>query len=102
MMMQPRAQRIQLHARVLLELTGKGALTGNTLNVSGSGVLFTVGYPAKQLAVGEVGLLHVLPLDGNQPLPCKVTRVSEFDIAVQFLENCPDGTFSRLVLVGKQ
>ena len=96
-MVLPRAQRIKLSARVLLELNGNGAYIGNTDNVSESGVFFTIGYPPIKITLGEIGLLHMMPLEGRQPLPCKVARLTGSGIAVQLLENCPTGLFSRLV-----
>ncbi|MEO5355418.1 MAG: PilZ domain-containing protein [Magnetococcus sp. XQGC-1] len=100
-MITPRAQRIELLARVLLELHNKGAFIGNTENVSESGVFFIVGYPPNKISVGDIGLLHIMPLQERRPLPCKVTRLTDAGIAIQFLEHCPEGMISRLVLAGK-
>ena len=101
-MVLPRAQRANSSARVLLELKDNGAYIGNTENVSESGIFFIIGYPPVKISLGEIGLLHTMPLAGHQPLPCKVERLTESGVAVRFLEDCPTELTSRLVLSSKR
>ena len=93
-----RARRVRFSARVLLEMDGHGAYIGNTENISESGVYFTLGYPPTNVTVGEVGLLHPMPLEKRPPLSCQVTRLTDSGIAVRFLENSAMESVSRLVL----
>ncbi|MBF0460777.1 MAG: PilZ domain-containing protein [Magnetococcales bacterium] len=82
-------------------MNNNGAYIGNTDNVSETGVFFSIGYPPVKITLGEVGLLHIMPLEGRQPVPCKVARLTDSGVAVQFLKDCPTGLISRLVAASK-
>ncbi|MBF0164939.1 MAG: PilZ domain-containing protein [Magnetococcales bacterium] len=84
-----RAERFEVLARVLLELPGRRAFIGNTVNVSDSGVYFDIGYEPNSLELHEQGLFHLMPLNSAPIRACKVARISESGIAINFLEKQP-------------
>ncbi|MBF0614293.1 MAG: PilZ domain-containing protein [Magnetococcales bacterium] len=94
-----RAERFEVKARVLLELSDKRAFIGNTVNVSASGVFFDIGYPPFQVELHENGLLHLMPLVMKNVIPCQIARLTPTGIAIQFLENQPAGLTSQLLIV---
>ncbi|GAB0057233.1 hypothetical protein SIID45300_01556 [Candidatus Magnetaquicoccaceae bacterium FCR-1] len=94
-----RAERFEVLARVLLELPGRRAFIGNTVNVSDSGVYFDIGYAPNTVELHELGLLHLMPLNSAPIRACKVTRITETGIAIHFLEEQPGSFASQLLTV---
>ncbi|MBF0145497.1 MAG: PilZ domain-containing protein [Magnetococcales bacterium] len=92
-----RAQRIELQARVVLELSERRAMIGNTRDISDSGVFFTIGYPPFHASLQEYGFLHLMPLVGHPPLPCQIARLTDDGVAVRFIDHCPPDLVSELV-----
>ncbi len=64
-------------------------------------MICSFGYLPDGIAVGDIGLLHIMPLEGEKPIPCEVTQLTEMGVVVQFLDACPVGLSSRLKISGK-
>ncbi|MBF0426361.1 MAG: PilZ domain-containing protein [Magnetococcales bacterium] len=99
LMVVTRAARIDISTRVLLELDNGRGYIGMTDNVSESGVYFTLGYCPVTVNIGDIGFLHVMPLNGHRPLPCQVARLTEDGIAVQLIDRAPTERRSSLTSV---
>ena len=79
------ANKINIKIPVRLAVLDKRDITGTTVNINKTGCLFKPRSPVKDIAVGEIGSLRILPITTSSFFPCKVTRITKDSIAVQAL-----------------
>ncbi|MBF0426523.1 MAG: PilZ domain-containing protein [Magnetococcales bacterium] len=82
------APRLSLNCRVAIEFADHVASTGTVTDVSVSGAFVSIPTPLPAwFRAGAGGLVHLLPLSGSPPLPCRVTRLDpERGVALEFQE----------------
>lgn len=83
------APRFEITARVAFKVQGKQAFSGTTIDISRTGCLFKTGAHANAISVGNVGMLSIFHQDTHETFTCKIVRMTEDAIAVQFLEEYP-------------
>jgi hypothetical protein len=84
-----RAPRLDHEKRILLEFNAKLGFVGITKNISRSGALVGLSYPAKGVNVGQRGVFRVMSARGKFAYPFTVIRLDEMVIAINFI-NPPD------------
>ncbi|MBF0416697.1 MAG: PilZ domain-containing protein [Magnetococcales bacterium] len=96
-----RAPRMKVHVRALLEISGGRGLTGTVVDVSDSGALLFFQAVPSWIQAGETALLHIIPLEQSDRMPCKIVAVSKDDIRIAFLEREQCDLYSALVAYRK-
>ena len=88
--------RINVKVKLSLDIKGKNTFTGTSINISETGCIFRIGCHVGNVSVGDMGLLRIYPSNICKDLPCKIARLTEDCIAVQFLGIIPEAMITQL------
>ncbi|NQU55900.1 MAG: PilZ domain-containing protein, partial [Rhodospirillales bacterium] len=77
-------ERQEYQTGMVLTLDSGRSFEGHTMDVSLGGVFLLVSEATDGLKIGDQGELHILPRDDNLIFPCKVVRIAEHGIGLNF------------------
>ena len=81
-------ERLEYQASLILVLDSNRRFEGVTRDVSLGGTFLTMASPLSNLAIGEIGEVHIVGGPNNTLVfPCKVVRVTDHGVAIEFLGN---------------
>ncbi|NQV46872.1 MAG: GAF domain-containing protein [Rhodospirillaceae bacterium] len=81
---QRRWERLEYQTGMALLLEDGRRFEGVTLDVSLTGVLLKTENPPEGLIIGDLGELHIIPTDENLRFPCKVVRITDTKVGLNF------------------
>jgi len=77
-------ERQEYQTGMVLQLEDGRSFEGHTMDVSLGGVFLLVSEATDSVKIGDKGALHILPKDDNLIFPCKVVRIAEHGIGLNF------------------
>jgi signal transduction histidine kinase len=77
-------ERLEYQTSMELMLQGGRCISGHTMDVSLGGVFLSVTVSIEGLKIGDEGELFIHPRDDNLTFPCKIVRIAENGLGLNF------------------